>query len=182
MSKSKLELLQELNGQVTEPMGEDFTTYDIVPVKKRTDYQVKLTISAENQTVYNAYERAKYRAIPGTMIATGTRGEQWVIKEEKAAQVYGHEIGSLQEGESRSYNPLESDPLFACKVPEDIKGSFLTAWGTELEYNTVYDQPDMGHNGGDWIIFSNNNGKPNHADKWVVNGEIFVDTYEVVGN
>ena len=62
---------------------------------------------------------------------------------------------------------------FACFVPTSQKGQIKTSWAV-LNYN----DPLVKHGKGDFIVCAAlPNGKPNLADKWVVNGEVFATTY-----
>ena len=62
----------------------------------------------------------------------------------------------------------------ACFVPKTQKGQIQTSWGTVRNLNGV----GVSHGKGDFIVCSMlPNGKPNLSSRWVVNGEIFADTY-----
>jgi hypothetical protein len=54
-------------------------------------------------------------------------------------------------------------------IPETEQFRFTTADGTVYEVN----HPRCEHGGGDFIVCSSLAGKPNLADKWVVNGNVF---------
>lgn len=49
-----------------------------------------------------------------------------------------------------------------------------TSWGETLQVNSEGEN----HSDGDYIICSDKNGKPDMSDRWVVNGEVFKETYQ----
>ena len=124
---------------------------------------------------------AMYLADGKTVCLCGTVGEMWLTKLETVVNTY-----TLSEG-----NPVTPDVLlrgwrklktkttfggatnFACFVPTSQKGQIKTSWAI-LNYN----DPLVKHGKGDFIgCAALPNGKPNLADKWVVNGEVFATTY-----
>ena len=67
-----------------------------------------------------------------------------------------------------------SNQYFACFVPVKEKGSLMTAQGQVNKYN----QFGVAHGKGDFILCENIGGKPNIANRWVVNGLVFSNTYD----
>ena len=62
------------------------------------------------------------------------------------------------------------------RVPVNQKISINTAWGDVLQVNA----PGVKHGKGDFIVCAvDNNGQPMLNDRWVVNGLIFEDTYDM---
>ena len=63
----------------------------------------------------------------------------------------------------------------ACFVPVLQRGQIRTSSGTLLDYNVK----GVSHGKGDFIVCTKlPTGLPNLADMWVVNGEIFKETYD----
>ena len=68
---------------------------------------------------------------------------------------------------------------FAQLVPKIYKLQITTRYGTLLNVNSENSVSD--HNKGDYILCSaNKDGTPNLNDKWVVDGNIFEKTYELI--
>lgn len=64
--------------------------------------------------------------------------------------------------------------LMACFIPVSQAGFIHTATGTKLEFNAC----GVSHGLGDFIVCSTlPDGSPNLSDMWVVNGEVFADTF-----
>ena len=128
---------------------------------------------------------AMYLADGKTVCLCGTVGEMWLTKLETVVNTY-----TLSEG-----NPVTQDVLlrgwrklktkatfggatnFACFVPVSQKGQIKTSRKV-LSYN----DPLTKHGKGDFIVCTAlPNGKPNLADRWVLNGEVFATTYNNTG-
>lgn len=67
-----------------------------------------------------------------------------------------------------------SNQYFACFVPVKEKGILMTAQGQVNNYN----QLGVVHGKGDFILCESVGGKPNIANRWVVNGLVFSNTYD----
>ena len=130
-------------------------------------------------------------------VLCGTSGELWTISPDKLAQTYTF----LQNNQPYPINQqslsqrVRKDGLLdwtavrvsqqairgqnmACFVPSSQKGQIQTSWGAVLNINGV----GVSHGKGDFIVCTKlPNGKPNLADRWVVNGEIFAATYNNQG-
>lgn len=115
-------------------------------------------------------------------VITGTRGEQWPISKEKLLKGYTlnemdiqariHEVPYIIY--ARVGNP---EPVWAALMP--IQGGQFevpTSWGTVLTGN----RPGIEHGWGDVIIAADDHGKPSESDRWIVNGRVFFDTYQVM--
>lgn len=124
-------------------------------------------------------------------VLCGTVGELWTIAPQKLQQTYtflsdGMPVGINQQTlQARMIDGVlpwsivrvsaSSDVCFACFVPLSQKMSIATSWGAVLAVNA----PGISHGKGDFILCSRMpNGQPNLGDRWVVNGEIFANTYD----
>ena len=67
-----------------------------------------------------------------------------------------------------------AETIFAEQVTEKVK--VATSWGEVLTAN----RDGVPHGEGDFIVSANKGGQPNPADRWVVNGKVFNNTYEEV--
>lgn len=129
-------------------------------------------------------------------VLCGTVGEMWTIKADKLASTYnflqgGQPLAINQQtlnqrlhGKYLDWTLIRTSPQatagqnMACFVPSSQKGQIQTSWGSVLNYNGV----GVKHGKGDFIVCGKlPNGKPNLADRWVVNGEIFATTYNNQG-
>ena len=124
---------------------------------------------------------AMYLADGKTICLCGTVGELWLTKVEKVVNTYTFAEGQPVSPEllEKGWRKLKTKPTFggatnfACFVPTSQKGQIKTSWAV-LNYN----DPLTKHGKGDFIVCAAlPNGKPNLADKWVVNGEVFATTY-----
>lgn len=127
------------------------------------------------------------------VVLAGTVGEMWCVSMDKLASAYCF----LQQGSpvlisQPILNQRIKDGLMdwtvvqskgeganvkygCCQVPATQKGYIQTSWGATLAYNA----PGVAHGAGDYILCSvAPNGMPNLADRWVVNGDIFLTTYK----
>ena len=122
-----------------------------------------------------------YLADGDAVCLCGTVGELWLAKAGKVIDTYTFaegqpiSLGQLEKG----WRKLKTRPTsggatnFACFVPVSQKGQIKTS-SKVLSYN----DPLTKHGKGDFIVCAAlPNGKPNLADKWVVNGEVFATTY-----
>ena len=111
----------------------------------------------------------------------GTVGELWLANVERVVDTYTFAEGQLISTEQlkKGWRKLKTRPTFggatnfACFVPVSQKGQIKTSRAV-LNYN----DPLVKHGKGDFIVCAAlPNGKPNLADKWVLNGEVFATTY-----
>ena len=129
-------------------------------------------------------------------VLCGTVGELCTISPFKLAKTYvllhdgqpvpinSQTINSRLKGEYLDWTMVRTSAQatagqnMACFVPRSQSGQIQTSWGAVLTYNGV----GVSHGKGDFIVCAKlPNGKPNLADRWVVNGEIFATTYNNQG-
>lgn len=134
--------------------------------QKRTDYYVEYRVAKPGEKVHNFLENADYVTdAEHNIILKGTVGEEWVVTEEKLRKSYVVNDDQLCQGR---VNPKpDNNVIFAEKATETkiVK----TAWGTELTAKP-----------GDMIAYAEKGGQPDMEDSWVINGEIFKNTYEKI--
>lgn len=124
-------------------------------------------------------------------VLSGTQGEMWTIDASKLASTYVFDTTKEQIGNESvkkkyikgtdymDWHLLETVPAkgsnFAVHVPVAQQFEIQTAWGSLLHGNTR----GVNHGLGDMIVCGvTADGKPNLADRWIVNGKIFGDTYD----
>lgn len=129
-------------------------------------------------------------------VLCGTVGEMWTIKADKLVNNYnflqgGQPLAINQQtlnqrlhGKYLDWTLIRTSPQatagqnMACFVPNAQKGQIQTSWGAVLNINGV----GVTHGKGDFVVCAKlPNGRPNLADRWVVNGEIFANTYNNQG-
>lgn len=130
-------------------------------------------------------------------VLCGTSGELWTISPDKLAQTYTflqnnqpypinqqslsqrvRKDGILDWTAVRVSQQAIRGQNMACFVPSSQKGQIQTSWGAVLNINGV----GVSHGKGDFVVCAKlPNGRPNLADRWVVNGEIFAATYNNQG-
>lgn len=125
---------------------------------------------------------------PQTFVLSGTRGELWCIKGDKLAKKYvwasdtapinaqtlKSRLGDAKYlGWQKVRTIPDSSAAFACFVPAKIQGQIQTSWAI-LNINGR----GVPHGKGDFVISQPGaDGKPS-ADRYVVNGAVFADTYD----
>ena len=150
--------------------------------------------------VKNHLERVEYITDQNKrFVLTGTVGEQWIVDAAKLAKTYTFDNGmpitpdSLKARASKmktkdgkihivvkrfkiNTQVGAAQPInWAIFVPKRYIFQIPTAWGDVLTVNA----PGVPHGSGDFIVCSDGGGRPNLNDRWVVNGEIFSDTYDM---
>ena len=140
--------------------------------KKRTDYTIYFEVVNPGTKIHNYLENVDYVTDENRcVVLKGTRSEQWPVNREKIYKSYNFVDpsydGSLKVGDIGGLIPkpdgniVWAEPVF---TPTEVE----TSWGDTLHANT-----------GDYIISScNEDGSPNRNDRWVINGGVFIDTYE----
>lgn len=150
----------------------------------KTDYQIQGKMVSKDTEVYNALEDVHYTAHPNgeDVILKGTAGEEWVTRLSKVMKTYTKPDGAALTAEDftpDTYIALKTIPTtgnFACFVPASVKVSVNTAWGDVLHVN----RDGVPHGEGDYLVCAaGEDGKPDLSDVWVVNGEIFENTYDM---
>lgn len=158
--------------------------YDsFVPVSK-TSYEVQIRKSSLPMQVYNQLEDVYYDVIPeeGRVIITGTAGEEWLAKESKVLSTYTKLDGTPLTAEDIPFDEAvrvktkAGSENYALFIPVEYIVKVPTSWGEVLTCNN----PAVPHGKGDYILCSVKDGNPDFSDMWVVNGEIFLDTYEIL--
>ena len=125
---------------------------------------------------------------PQTFVLSGTRGELWCIKGDKLAKKYvwasdnapinAQTLKSrLGDAKYLGWQKVRTIPdnsaAYACFVPAKIQGQIQTSWAI-LNINGR----GVPHGKGDFVISQPGaDGKPS-ADRYVVNGAVFADTYD----
>lgn len=152
-----------------------------LPVFKRV-YPVHCSCPARGTVVHNYLEGADYVTDDDNpFVITGTRQEQWTISRDHLLKTY-----QLTESEVESIGPTprliftrEGRPVryWANLVPSEV-GPFEVR--TKGGYVLVGNRLGVRHGWGDFIIASDDNGKPSETDRWVVNGLVFFDTYQLL--
>lgn len=126
-------------------------------------------------------------------LLSGTQGEVWLAKIDKIARTYRLQNGTpiTPQSLNRMAKKIGYEVVIdwfgvetlssqgginmACHVPKTQRGEIATSWGARLTINGV----GVSHGTGDFIVCGMlPNGMPNLNDRWVVNGLIFVDTYD----
>ena len=159
-------------------------------------YTIEASMPPEGTVVFNVLENTMYKtSSEKQFVLTGTIGEQWVIDVNKLCKTYTFEDGTPINKESlsrkvvRGYKdnipcpcikPFKITSIpgvdnWAIHVPKQYVFQIPTAWGDVLTVNN----PDQSHGKGDYIVCADAGGYPNLNDRWVVNGEIFADTYDM---
>lgn len=184
-SLEQADVVKMLNGKTY------FTLDELEHMQKNGDGRFNIISQAVNSG------RAYLVSDKTPFVLCGTSGELWTISPDKLAQTYTF----LQNNQPYSINQqslsqrVRKDGLLdwttvrvsqqaiqgqnmACFVPSSQKGQIQTSWGAVLNINGV----GVSHGKGDFVVCAKlPNGKPNLADRWVVNGEIFAATYNNQG-
>lgn len=132
----------------------------------------------------NEFGEGHYVCKPGDIVLEGTRGEHWVVPQdrfEKKYEMNGERIdmGDIARGTSLgdSFTMVDTrssdNVTWAARVTE-VGATVVTPDGRELTVNN----PDYDHGAGDMVCCGDDNGKPTFEwGGWPVNGEVFERTY-----
>lgn len=168
---------------------------------RKKKYTIKASMPPVGTKVHNHLEKVDYITDENKkFVLTGTVGEQWVVDVNKLMKTYIFEQGqeiTKQELQNKLKDCVDHKDEQVCKViprfniqtkvdisaPSNwaifvpVRHTFQipTSWGDMLTVNA----PGIPHGTGDFIVCSDLNGYPNMNDRWVVNGEIFADTYDM---
>lgn len=141
----------------------------------------------EPKKIFNYLEKAVY--IPNErkpFIIQGTVGELWVVDPEKLVKTYEMPDGTpispedVGLGWTKIKTRPDSSHNWAMQISPAVYGDaatkieIKTSWGDVLHPNAA----GIPHGSGDYAVCSDNNGSPNLEDMWVVNGEVFLNTYQ----
>lgn len=152
----------------------------------KTNYIVHAFRPAIGTKVYNFIEDEHYVTDEkNSIVLIGTKGEMWPVKESKLLSDYKTtpELVSNIGEEPISIETKGGQTIqWAMKIPEDISFIVQTPWGAELLGNkekviNPNTNEEIGHDGGDYIVCEDLNGRPNLEDRRFVNGVIFERTY-----
>ena len=161
-------------------------------------YQIWASMPPEGTQVSNFLEKSNYvTSQKKQFVLTGTVGEKWVVDVEKLCKTYTTADGKpitkellssmIVKGYARNSDkaipiikPFKIEALpgninWAMFVPRQYVFQIPTAWGDILTVN----DPSVPHGAGDFIVCADAGGEPNLGDRWVVNGAIFADTYDM---
>lgn len=161
---------------------------------KKKSYSVYVCMPKIGTNVQNKLEMSNYvTSEQKRFVIMGTVGETWVIDDNKLAKTYQFTDGSPITPQSLSkrvvsvggiqlidWMHLETQPgggglNWAMFIPKKHTFQIPTAWGDVLTVN----DPRTRHGKGDFIVCADAGGRPNIADRWVVNGEVFPTTYDM---
>ena len=153
----------------------------------KTEYTIQGMMVSKETSFHNELENVDYTATDDgeSVVLKGTVGEQWVAKLSKVLETYTKADGTALTAEDFTGSKdtfidlktkAEPDTNFACFVPADVRLTVNTAWGDVLTANRA----EVPHGDGDYLVCTvDDAGQPNLSDVWVVNGEIFPDTYDM---
>ncbi|WP_317380979.1 hypothetical protein, partial [uncultured Intestinimonas sp.] len=151
----------------------------------KTSYTIQGKMVSAPTEVYNNLEDVHYTAEPNgqDVVLKGTGGEEWVTGLEKVMKTYTKADGSALTAEdfvADTYIDLktkaEPDTNYAMFIPADVQVIVETSWGDVLTAN----RPQVPHGEGDYLVCAvGEDGQPNLADVWVVNGATFPNTYDM---
>ena len=150
----------------------------------KKEYKVEAMMVSKETSFHNDYENVDYTVSDDneTVIIKGTAGEMWASKISKVIDTYTKPDGSSLKEDDFSKKDVYIDLLakaspdscYAMFVNKDINVTVETAWGDMLHTNVL----NIPHDEGDYLVCCKGaDGKPDLADVWVVNGEIFKNTY-----
>lgn len=161
---------------------EALTWYKVV----KTEYTVQAHTVSDTTNIYNFLEDSNQTAEPNSedVVLKGARGEEWVSDIPRVIRTYTHEDG--REISPNDFVPdrmitlrtkPNGDVKMAARIPCYIQDTIISGGGYELKIN----RDGVPHDLGDHIVCDmTEDGKPNLADVWVVNGAVFTDTYKEV--
>lgn len=143
------------------------------------------TMKAEKVTsgtkLYNYLEDCNYVTTDDKCIKLiGTVGEEWPVTIKKLVSTYTFIDGTPITSENIPDGVFdiativsdEAETIFAEQTVEKVR--IVTSWGEILTAN----RDGIPHGKGDFVVSANKDGKPDPSDKWVVNGLVFINTYQ----
>lgn len=169
---------------------------------KRTcakQYEVYICMPAPGTKTRNALEKCVYTTNQERpFIISGTLGETWTIDADKFASKYGVrkteglvpvDINKYNQaylnGQTIDWRKFEARPgqsrVWAFFLDIDKYGNAAknfpvnTSWGDKLTANRT----GVPHGHGDFLLCEDANGRPDLNNMWVVNGRVFVRTYDL---
>lgn len=156
-----------------QSMKERMAMSEWQPFQKRHDYQVGWYRDDSGVTITNKLEGVTYETSPDEpIVLTGTVGEQWIQSEEKFRKTYNISDEDFATGAGQVSPKPNGDIIWA--RPAVGQERVVTNWGHTLTAN----RDGVEHGKGDMVVCSDDNGKPNPSDSWVVNGAVWENTYK----
>lgn len=146
-------------------------------------YEIKAQKVEAGTELYNFLEDCHYTTSEAKCIRLiGTAGEEWPVTIEKLAKTYTLADGTPITPENIPKGVFDistivdenADTIFAEQTTEQVQ--VATSRGEILTAN----REGVSHGNGDYIVCANKDGKPDASDRWVINGKIFLKTYEEV--
>lgn len=148
-----------------------------------TVYELRFKVAAVKETVWNYLEDCSYEVNPGDIILNGTMGELWRVPKEKLVKKYENLDGTpidpsaVEPGVFHTIRTKMSKDISWCIQVPIYEGPFetTTEQGDVLKGN----REGVRHGQGDYIFMADNGGKPEPSwGAWVVNGNVFANTYQ----
>lgn len=151
-------------------------------------YEIWFSVPDIVVTMHNDFEDVDYTAGNGEALLSGTAGEPWSTKLEKIAKTYVFATGEAITPESLARHKQKSpDGWMKIATQSGAMTNYamfldknkyrnvpIAAWGCILWAN----RDGIKHGDGDYLVCGmNQDGSPNFNDMWVVNGCVFVATY-----
>lgn len=158
------------------------------PTYKKS-YSIWCARPTEGTQIYNKLEQfSTYASQIYPFILSGTRGEMWAVSLEYLSKNYTFEDGA--EITAQSLKKLETNNIIDWfKIT--TKPNSIQKWACFMPIENVFqlstnlgliwcNKPNLEveHHKGDFIVCNDKDGKPDSTDHWVVNGAVFVDTYD----
>ena len=183
-------------------MDKGITTYDGLGTwfeTRKKAYSIHACRPHLGSKVYNFLEDSHHITdADKCFVLCGTIGEKWVINLKELQDTYTFDNGQPIQSEvlykhlykwvsggNGVSTPIldwikintiqnESRKYWALTLPKCIKNyPVITAWGNIL----IANREGIGHGSSDYLVCPDKNGSPNLMNVWVVNGQIFPNTY-----
>ena len=150
----------------------------IMVTKKIFDRQVYMPeIGTE---IFNHLENSTYTVDENKpYVLIGSKGEEWCVDKKqllKAYELTEEDLEKFHVGmEPETITTRPGVPQWATHIDLDEQIKVQTSWGEILTSNI-----GEGHGLGDWIVCQDRDGAPNFDDRWILNGEIFEETMNII--
>lgn len=159
-------------------------------------YSVEWCIPAQGYRCQNKFEGTTYVAQEFTpILIKGTCGELWMTTTDSFIRSYRvpymtvmnewkrvyKDLGKAGSWQKAEANSDASEVYFAYRPPQKKVFQIRTSWGAVLTAN----DPHCDHGDGDFVVcrgmMVNGESVPDIRDMWVVNGNVFENTYNMRG-
>lgn len=151
----------------------------------KKEYTVHAMMVSKETSFHNELEDVDYTVADDetTVILKGTAGEMWTSQLSKIMEGYTKPDGSrLRQADFAKRDVFielvtipSPDSNYAMFVPGSISVTVETGWGNVLHTNL----PTAPHGEGDYLVCRvGEDGEPDVADVWVVNGVLFPENYD----